>query len=402
AWKLRYQVVKFKQKEKKFDKMEEEVREKDDLIKEQRKDLASKDKQLAEKDKSIQDLNKQLLDLESRFELSQKIISEKEVRIQALETELVQKGTEVSGLVRILDEYRKKLDGADKRALDAEALAKAMSKDVESFRAQVKKGDDEKFYITQTEEPSITPEREKELTDIISQKDRELRKVTQMISIYKNNLEDANKDIDYQKDQIDELTKELARLDDKLLQRDRLSREKINHIELLKDLLEQEKEKRDLRNEKLRGLVKQKVMEIQELEGMLEIYKLKLKDTHYNAQEKESLMSDLQVQLDMTLVELYDKSQSLGKTRNNLVVLTDQLAEINDRLTTLQTNPPAGAKKADVEAEIESLQTKIDDINAFLKKEINNIEPATPSMSDANGDQSMGNVLTNDVKNNRI
>ena len=402
AWKLRYQVVKFKQKEKKFDKMEAKVQEQRQVIKDQEKQLASKDKEIKAKDETIKDLNQQLLDLESRFELSQKIISEKEIKIQALETELAQSEDEVTGLVRILDEYRRKLDGADKRALDAEAMAKAMAADVKSFRAKLEKGEGDTFVITRTETPSISPAREKELTDIIDQKDRELRKVTQMINIYKNNLAEANKDIDYQKEQIDELTKELARLDDKLLQRDRLSREKINHIELLKDLLEKERQKRDVRNDKLRELVKNKVMEIQELEGMLEIYKMKLKDTHFNAKEKEEMMSDLQVQLDMTLVELYDKSQSLGKTRHNLVVLTDQLAEINNRLTKLQTNPPADAKKEDVEAEIKSLQTKIDDINAFLRKEIQNIEQDTPSMTDAGGDQSMGEALTGERTNNRI
>lgn len=404
AWKLRYQVVKFKQKEKQFDKMERQVEEQKEVINQQKQELAAKDDEIKAKDETIRDLNKQLLDLESRFELSQKIISEKEVKIQALETELASTQDEVSGLVRILDEYRRKLVGADKKGLDADAMAKAMDNDVKSFRALVEKGDGDKFVITRTETPSISPEREKELNAIIDQKDRELRKVTQMIDIYKNNLEEANQDIDYQKEQIDELTKELARLDDKLLQRDRLSREKINHIELLKDLLEQEKQKRDMRNDKLRDLVRKKVMEIQELEGMLEIYKLKLKDTHFDAKEKEEMMSDLQVQLDMTLVELYDKSQSLGKTRHNLVVLTDQLAEINNRLTQLQTNPPADAKKEDVEAEIESLQTKINDINAFLRKEIKIIEQQdTPSMTGTTtGDQSMSDALSGELNNNRI
>ena len=106
----------------------------------------------------------------------------------------------------------------------------------------------------------------------------------------------------------------------------------------------------------------------------------------------------------MTLVELYDKSQSLGKTRHNLVVLTDQLGEINDRLTQLQTNPPADAKKEDVEAEIESLQTKINDINAFLRKEIKNIEQQdAPSMTGTTtGDQSMSDALTGEQAKNRI
>lgn len=402
AWKLRYQVVKFKRKEKKFDKMARQVNEQKQVIQDQKKEIASKDKEIKAKDATIKDLNKQLLDLESRFELSQKIISEKEVRIQALETELTKSEDEVSGLVRILDEYRTKLESSEKRTAEAEKMAKAMEADVKSFRAKVKKGKGDTFQITKTETPSISPAREKELTDIIDQKDRELRKVSQMINVYKNNLADANKDIDYQKEQIDELTRELARLDDKLLQRDRLSREKINHIELLKDLLENEREKRDVRNEKLRDLVKSKVMEIQELEGMLEIYKLKLKDTHFGAKEKEQMMSELQVQLDMTLVELYDKSQSLGKTRHNLVVLTDQLADINSRLTTLQKNPPAGAKKADVDAEIKRLQTKIDDINAFLKKEIQSIEQDAPSVTDASGDQSVGDALSGGLKNNRI
>ncbi|MCA9402643.1 MAG: hypothetical protein KC897_02580, partial [Candidatus Omnitrophica bacterium] len=62
------------------------------------------------------------------------------------------------------------------------------------------------------------------------------------------------------------------------------------------------------------------------------------------------------------------------------------------------------AKKEDVEAEIESLQTKINDINAFLRKEIKNIEQQdAPSMTGTTtGDQSMSDALMGEQTKNRI
>lgn len=409
AWKLRHQVAQLKQAEIKQKDINKDLAKKDEIIKDQKAELAMKDKQIEEKDKSLKELNKQLLDFESRFELTQNIIKEKEEKLQKLEKELAQKDEihgqqmakkdqEISGLNKILDEYRTKLASSDKMLADKDnRIAK-----LDSVKGKIEKGDDDRFYVSKDEGAKISPEREKELNSIINEKERELKQVTNMITLYKQNLQEANNDIDYQKQQIDDLTKELARLDDKILTRDRLSREKINHIELLKDLLQQEKEKRDLRSDNLRVMVQKKVLEIQELEGMLEIYKLKLKDKHFDAQQKEEMMGDLQVQLDNTLVELYDKSKVIDKTHHNLVVLKDQLLEIHERLSVLQSSSPEEQQNPAVKQEIQSLQTKIDDINAFLKGEIQTMEVSPPHMSEIEEELEIESVVTSEAQLNKI
>ncbi|MGE0269324.1 MAG: hypothetical protein AB7S78_12815 [Candidatus Omnitrophota bacterium] len=411
AWKLRYQVAQLKQNETKKKETDKELAKKDEIIKDQKAELAMKDKQIEEKDKSLKELNQQVLDFESRFELTQNIIKEKEEKLQKLEKELAQKDEihaqqlakkdkEITGLNKVLEEYREKLASSDKVLSEKD---KRIAKLDSTVKGKLEKSkDDDRFYISKDEGPKISADREKELNSIIMEKERELKQVTNMITLYKQNLQDANQDIDYQKQQIDDLTKELARLDDKILTRDRLSREKINHIELLKDLLQQEKEKRDLRSDNLRVMVQKKVLEIQELEGMLEIYKLKLKDKHYDAQQKEEMMGEIQAQLDNTLVELYDKSKVIDKTHHNLVVLKDQLLEIHQRLSVLQNSSAEEQQNPAVKQEIQSLQTKIDDINAFLKGEIQTMEVSTPEMSEVDEDPGIENVVTSEAQLNKI
>jgi len=414
AWKLRYQVAQLKQTDSKQKEVNKELAKKDEIIKDQKEQLVEKDKMIEEKDKSLKELNKQLLDFESRFELTQNIIKEKEEKLQKLEKELAQKDEihsqqlakkdkEITDLNNILEEYRDKLADSDKQL---SAKDKKIAKLDSTVKGKIEKGKDDRFYVSKDDAAPINAEREKELNSIILEKERELKQVTNMIAIYKQNLQDANTDIDYQKQQIDDLTKELARLDDKILTRDRLSREKINHIELLKDLLQKEKEKRDLRNENLKEMVQKKVLEIQELEGMLEIYKLKLKDKHFDAQQKEDMMGELQVQLDNTLVELYDKSEVIDKTHHNLVVLKDQLLEIHERLSVLQNSSEEEKQNPAVKEEIKSLQTKIDDINTFLRGEIQTLETDDQSSisetSETEVSPMIENVVTGEAQLNRI
>ncbi|MBP9855069.1 MAG: hypothetical protein KBD53_09405 [Candidatus Omnitrophica bacterium] len=427
---LREQVAKLKQNELKQEYIKKTLAKKDQIIDKQSKDLVLKDKQIVERDKSIKALNEKVKDVESRLEEAQNVIKEKDEKLQKLQKQLLNNEEKyVKNLEDREKEFNEKLSQIQKDSKYAQQFSKAEKNDkldkelasknkeittingiLAEYKGQLAEKDeriakleasDEKDQADNADDKqgdaaNISSDREQELLSVITKKDDELKEITNTIALYRENLDEANKDIVYQKQQIDDLTQELARLDEKVLARDRLSKEKIDHIELLKQLLQQEKEKRSERNDNLREMVQKKTMEMKELEGMLEIYKLKLKDTHVDVQEKEKMMGDLQDQLDNVNVEVYQKSEVINKTHHNLVVLKDQLAEIYQRLAELQSLSAEEQKIPAVNDEIQSLQTKINDINSFLKGEIDTMDVNHPDVSESGEDSDVENVVTNE------
>ena len=363
VWKLRHELTKARENQGDIGQLEAELAQKD-------QEITAKDELLAQKDTMVSDLNQQLMDLEVKFAQSQQMIAEKEALLQSkdqelasvkdmLDTQVAMKDGEIVELNKILEEYRDKLANVDKMLNEKDMSLSSLESELVGVRGQLKKNEENQFEITSAQ---------------LQEKEAELEEVTKMVGVYKDNLTKANRDLMYQKKQIDELTRELAALDKKVLTRDRLSREKLNHIDMLKDMLKAEKQKRDERNEKLRDIVKSKVLEIEELEGMLEIYKTKLKQKHFDSEEREMTMNNMESQLQSTLLLLNDKSNVINKTHHNLSVLKDQLAEINDSLIAIKNGSDVTSDEASVNEEINRLQLKIDDINTFLQGEIQTIE----------------------------
>ncbi len=377
VWKLRHELTKAREGQGELTEVRSQLAQTE-------QELAMKDELLAQKDQTVNDLNQQLADLEIKFAQSQQIIAEKEALLESqsvelagsrdmFDSQLMAKDGEIQELNKILEEYRDKLANVDKMLNEKDASMASLQEELTGIRGKLIKDEENRFVISEADVAKKD--------EMIAEKEAELAELSQMVSVYKSNLAKANKDINYQKQQIDELTKELANLDNKMMSRDRLSREKLNHIKLLKDMLKREKEKRDERNQKLREIVKEKVLEIEELEGMLDVYKSKLKDRHFVAEEREQLMANMENQLQSTLMMLNSKSDVINKTHHNLSVLQDQLNEINDSLIAIQ-NGSSGSDQADVDEEINRLQLKIDDINTFLQGEIQTIE-SDKHMSDA-------------------
>ena len=213
----------------------------------------------------------------------------------------------------------------------------------------------------------------------LSAKDKEIKEINSFLDIYQNKLSDVNQMIMTKDELLRKFKNDLADLNKKLETHQMTMGEQQQQITLLKKSLEDLHLDKIEVNEKLSQDLSVKDNDLKQLKNTLDLYRGKLTDARDSIRHNMSMITNLGNYLDSMQTKLNDKDHMLKKNQNNLMTLEEQLRDIQKYLMDLrQRNSPLHALVPD--EDFNRLQSRLRDIDYFLSKEIENFSDSISSV----------------------
>ena len=259
----------------------------------------------------------------------------------------------------ILQMYRLGLAEAYQTIREQDNHVAALKNEVDSLRSKVKQQEalvrHRERRIAVLKEKLIHNretklQRNKDLREIMKKQFRELKDATDKLNMYRHALAEANQRLDQKDQEVGRLNKEIVRLKTRLEQTNQLvhSRAAISPEELA------------MKNQRL-----------EELEGILNIYRSKLSETKDDLKKKTADLNNLEDQIIFVQERLFKKNKILKQTKERLVELEKQLAEVQKHLSRLgKTSLRSKARRVEIKKEIVDLREKVKKLQESLKKQI--------------------------------
>lgn len=273
--------------------------------------LSEKDMILDDREASIASLNSEVIDLRSRFELGQKIIQEKDQQLASLQ-----------------NEFNKFKETAKNATISSE-----------------------------------------QFTQKIINKDQDIAQLQGMLDIYKGQLKTASNGLKSKDVTIASLNNELMELKDKFQNFDLTMGNKDRTIDLLKNRLKEVSTLKEQRNENLRKVVKERDEKIDELEGVVSLYKGKLGSAFGTIEEKNVYISKLNKDLELVQSKIESKDALLQKTNDNLTLVERKIIELQQKFDKFELEKIPG-EQSNLQNDINHIKTNIAEIHSLLKNDV--------------------------------
>lgn len=353
-------------------------------------------------------VNNQMMELQSRLDLNQKIIEEKNKSIQDLEVKLAQvektpsrhsKSSDPEKLEELILMYEENLDSArmmlerkDEEIKSLEAMAKGKAV-ISGGKHAAKKMNEMQDLLDETSQKLTKAN--KTLEDRTSQivfleerltekntaeeiegfnkfklmREQAILQLNDTLGMYRMGLNDALAAVQQKDKVIAELTQQVTDLRHEVARAQNSAQNKDRQLESIKEALRQERAKltmNDAPNDTV--VLKTDNAELEESRGMLEIYRMKLGDASSRMVEAEKNAVSLEKELEFAQMKLVEKDALLEKTKENLTNLEQQMIEIQNRLLKIkkQTSPDSSEKEDD----LDQLQSQIEKLQQYIQAEV--------------------------------
>ncbi len=395
--------------QKKLGELSEIVDHKDSKVSELTKQLVSSalkltemDSMLTERTEEVEDLTEKMNKLYDRYEIGQKIIGEKDIRIDELETEIEvskkdyakrekqlegfieNKDKSIEELTQKADKYYKELNVAKEQVETQEVEMLALNQEFDNIKTKFSKSktlvqDKEMKILTlqsnikKVQRPSV---REKKLVKNIKIRNRRLNDLKDTLNMYRKSMGAAKESIEQKDQEIVKVNEEIMNLRESYAQKFNKESNSEKRITLLTQALKEAKEKRDVYNDNLRNLVKEKDEEIGEIKGMMQAYRSQLNDIRTETAGKDEAINNLESRLTSIQDVLYEKDDVLQNAKKSIFALETQLSDIQQKVTQLKTGESKinNAKNTKEDKEINALEFKVNKVNDYVQEEIKQLD----------------------------
>ncbi|MBN1869013.1 MAG: hypothetical protein JW847_00330 [Candidatus Omnitrophica bacterium] len=410
------------------------IQEKDEEMKSVQEDLRMM--QLRSKDKAM-DWNHTIARKDQFLEGLKIQLSEADKQKQELKDKVALKDRQLAELEAFLEISRENLADSNQQLIEKIGNLRVMKEKLNEVQAKVSSDQEiiRKYYKEMMDlrdgldsAAFATKKSPEEVNALLEKKDKELKELNAFLNIYRQGLGDAKRVIEQKNAQLGSLERTLSHLQNRMALHVNQQENKDYRINILKEKLLSEKDKRERRNINLRNVLLQKDEEINdlkerlwraqrslqaanralqekiaylnyakkelallrkqmdsdrtmavaedpafydeklhELSGILSIYKGRLFDEVRTAREKTASISALEKDLKTLENQLDQKNEALVKTQNDLRDLEDQLTVMKQELLRLKGRPQDNTfQNNDVNRQLEEMQSKFREINDFL------------------------------------
>jgi chromosome segregation ATPase len=317
------------------------------------------------KDEELMDLKMRLVETEEKLDDAQKLIEKKDKKIASLakrsKKNLSPEMDEDQGIIEIqsllvettqnltaakltIEEQSKKISSLETELAQSQEVAKM---------AEINGFNQYKIATNQT-----------------------VNTLTDTLNMYRMGLSQALISSQEKDRLITNLTQQLNDLQKDLTLAQNAVEGKERKIEMIRESVNQEKSRIEENNDLVRQMISSKDKELQELGGVLDIYRGKLSDAKLEIENSKGSIVGLEQQLASAQVRLSEKDMLLQKTKDNLSNLEKQLMDIQDRLLQLKGNSSGTMLMPSPTQEdpIQNIQLDIQELQTFIHSEVNSLE----------------------------
>ncbi|MBF0384549.1 MAG: hypothetical protein HQL27_01630 [Candidatus Omnitrophica bacterium] len=341
---------------------------------------------------SFLDLKNKAITPEEDINLLKQALSSLRNQVNGLQKNIDDKDKKVTQLSSQIVNFAVKLDEKEGLLTSKAGDLAMINKDFQELQARFEAGQkaiQEKDTEIEALKKSLEENEAKEapvaqaaLAEAQFEQDKKIVELNGVLESYRAKLGKADTAIKERESKISSLSNNLAELQKKFEQNrhsviitDRTVSKKDKEITALKSAIDRMRNDSTSKNEKLQNIIKEKYAKIEELAGVLDIYKNKLLDANSIIKEKALNIQSLEQQLTLVQAKLSEKDEVIKKTNANLHSLETQLQEVQDRLLEIKdSGTQTQSRNPWIEDEIASLKEKIGNLNELIKQELREFE----------------------------